>query len=95
MAKIRAPYKGPSPQKPTIYSGPNTPTAFDPDWQRFTNLNADQIAWFQAQPEWQNFLAYVALSPATAEASASVSVVNSALQSAGQPIILGTPVIAL
>jgi hypothetical protein len=47
----------PSPQKPTIYSGPAVPVAYDLGWQLFTNLTPDQIAWFQAQPEWATFTA--------------------------------------
>lgn len=74
----------PSPQKPTIYSGPLVPVSYDPDWQYFTNLTSDQIAWFQARPEWQNFLSYVALSPTIATVAAPIAVVNSGLQAAGQ-----------
>lgn len=86
------------PQKPRVYSGPDTPAAYNEDWQYFTNLTPDQIAWFQAQPEWQNFLAYVALSPFTATAAVPVAVVNATLQAAGQPVIQPIqpkPIIAL
>lgn len=76
----------PSPQPIIIYSGPATPTAYDPNWQYFTNLTPDQIAWFQAQPEWQNFLAAVALSPTTATAAMPVATVNAALQAAGKAL---------
>lgn len=68
-----------SPQKPTIYSGPTIPLVYDIDWQHFTNLTKDQIAWFQAQPEWQDFLSYVALSPKAASAAAPIAVVKSSL----------------
>jgi hypothetical protein len=46
-----------SPQKSTLYTGPDVPTAYDPDWQHFTSLTPDQIAWFQAQPEWATVVA--------------------------------------
>lgn len=72
----------PSPQKPTMYSGPDVPTTYDPDWQHFTNLTPGQIAWFQTQPEWQNFLSYVALSPKTATVGVPIAVVNAALAAA-------------
>lgn len=71
------------------YLGPSVPVAYDAGWQLFTNLTPAQIAWFQAQPEWQNFLAYVAISPATAVAAISVAAVNTALQAAGK-----TPAVA-
>lgn len=51
----------PSPQPNRIYSGPVVPVAYDSNWQYFTNLTMDQVAWFQAQPEWA---AYVATQPA-------------------------------
>ncbi len=35
-----------------LYSGPAVPIAYDANWQLFTDLTKDQIAWFQAQPEW-------------------------------------------
>ncbi len=77
---------GPSLGKPRIYSGPDVPTTYNPDWQYFKNLTPAQIGWFQAQPEWQNFLAYVALSPKTATVGVPPAVVNSALQAAGKPV---------
>lgn len=40
-----------------IYTGPDVPVSYDPNWQMFTNLTTDQIAWFQAQPEWKSFVA--------------------------------------
>lgn len=46
-----------APQPKMIYDGPEVPTAFDPNWQYFTNLTPNQIAWFQAQPEWNSFVA--------------------------------------
>lgn len=66
------------------YSGPEIPTAYDPNWQIYNNLSPAQIAWFQAQPEWQNFLSYVALNPVTATINANVSTVtiNNALAAA-------------
>lgn len=73
----------PSPQPVTIYSGPTVPTAYDSNWQYFTNLTLDQIAWFQAQPEWAAFLAYVALSPKTATPATPAVVVSGALSIAG------------
>lgn len=73
----------PSPQPNKIYAGPNVPGAYDSNWQYFTNLKPAQIAWFQAQPEWQNFLAYVALSPKAAAVATPVAVVNSALTAVG------------
>lgn len=69
----------PSPQPNRIYSGPDVPTVYDPKWQYFTNLTAAQIAWFQARPEWQNFVSYVSISPKTAMAATPVSVVSGAL----------------
>ena len=60
--RILPPNYKPSPQIPTIYTGPDIPTAYDANWQYFTNLTSDQIAWFQAQPEWA---AFVATQPAT------------------------------
>lgn len=62
------------------------PLAYDINWQRYTNLTADQIQWFQAQPEWQNFLTYVVLSPQTATVATPVAVVNGVLQVHGQVI---------
>jgi hypothetical protein len=56
---LPADYK-PSPQKPTIYTGPTIPAVYNPDWQYFTNLTSAQIAAFQAFPEWA---AYVATQP--------------------------------
>lgn len=86
MAKpIGDPNYKPSPQIPTTYFGPAMPTAYDVNWQYFTNLTKDQIAWFQAQPEWQNFLSYVALSPAAAIVAAPLAVVNSALATSKLP----------
>jgi hypothetical protein len=52
-------YPGPATQKPTIYTGPPVPTEYGAvnsdgpdDWQYFTNLTPEQIAWYQSQPEW-------------------------------------------
>ena len=56
-----------------IYTGPDIPTAYDPAWQYFTNLTSDQVSWFQAQPEWQNFLSYVAIDKSAATINANVS----------------------
>jgi hypothetical protein len=53
----------PSPQAPTIYSGPEVPIVYDPLWQYFTNLTLAQIAAFQAMPEWAAFLAKVEADP--------------------------------
>lgn len=78
---MRKPEPNPSPQKLRVYTGPPTPIAYDDNWQFFTNLTSDQVAWFQAQPEWVNYLAYVALSPNTAQAGAPASVVSSTLSS--------------
>lgn len=64
--------------KPPMYSGPEIPTAFDPNWQSFVNLTPDQIAWFQAQPEWRNFLASAELNPA-----ATVTINTNSLLNAG------------
>jgi hypothetical protein len=86
MRKLPPGYKS-SPQPVTIYSGPSVPIAYDPNWQFFTNLTPAQIAWFQAQPEWQNFLQYFALSPTTATAGVPVAVVNTALQAANIPLV--------
>lgn len=41
------------------YSGPPVPTAYDPNWQKYTNLTKPQIAWFQAQP--QDLITYATL----------------------------------
>lgn len=86
----------PSPQPITTYSGPAIPSAYDPNWQYFNNLTSDQIAWFKAQPEWQNFVAYVQLNPtaATINAGVSAATINAALAAAGQiplPPIVVTP----
>lgn len=89
------PRQPPAPQKPTQYAGPAVPAAYDDNWQYFTNLTPDQIAWFQAQPEWQNFLTFVALNPKAAAVGAPQAVVNSALQAAGQTVAVAKPVIAL
>lgn len=75
-----------NPPPPIIYTGPDVPTVYDSGWQFYTNLTSAQIAWFQSQPEWQNFLAYVALSPSTSVAGAPVDVVNAALQNARQTL---------
>lgn len=85
----------PSPQPNRTYNGPTVPTLYDPNWQYFTNLTADQIAWFQAQPEWANFLAYVALSPPTATIGVPVAVVNSVLQTVGITLVTTKPAIKL
>lgn len=85
----------PSPQPNRTYSGPTVPQSYDPNWQFFSNLTKDQILWFQAQPEWQNFLAYVALSPKTAQAATPVVIVDSMLQAAGQMVAVAKPIIAL
>lgn len=63
----------PSPPVNRTYSGPAIPAAYDPNWQLYNNLTADQIARFQAQPEWQNFVSWVALSPSTATVNADVT----------------------
>ncbi len=68
---------------PPTYSGPAVPIAYDENWQKFVNLTPAQIAWFEAQPEWHNFLAYVALSPQTATVGVPPAVVNAALQAVG------------
>lgn len=73
----------PSPQPSTLYVGPATPTAYDSNWQTYTNLTPDQMAWFKAQPEWQNYLAYVAQFPTRAGVGVPTVVVNTALQIAG------------
>jgi hypothetical protein len=49
-----------------LYTGPTVPSAYDAGWQRFTNLTQDQIAWFQAQPEWKAFVATQPAQPFTA-----------------------------
>lgn len=95
MPKALPPDYQPSPQPSLVYGGPAVPTAYDPNWQYFINLTPAQVAWFQSQPEWQNFLAYVSLSPATAEAATPVAVVNTALQTVGQTIAVTKPIIAL
>lgn len=93
----------PSPQPITLFqSPPNSngndgaaPLAYDAAWQYFTNLTPFQVAWFQAQPEWQNFLAYVALDPpnATMHAQIGVAGVNAKLQAAAvQLATVATPI---
>lgn len=74
----------PPPPKVTIYTGPAVPVAYDPNWQLFTNLKPEQVAWFQAQPEWADFVAWVALNPVTATINAQVSpaAISSALAAA-------------
>lgn len=66
----------------TIYGGPATPIAYDPNWQYFTNLTKEQVTWFQAQPEWLNFKAWVRIDPPAATINALVSevTINNALQ---------------
>lgn len=80
-----------SPQPNRTYSGPDVPTAYDPNWQFFNNLTFQQVEWFQAQPEWQNFTAWVALNPATATINANVAAatIDNALSVAGKAT-LGT-----
>lgn len=85
----------PSPQGPTVYSGPTTPTAYDPNWQFYTNLTFVQKAWFEAQPEWQNFKAFAAANPTKASPGMAVADVNSGLQASGMAVITAKPVIAL
>lgn len=70
MVNLRSPDQGPPP--PPRYTGPTIPTAYDPNWQLFVNLTPAQIAWFQAQPEWQTFLTYVAQNPAQATIHAEI-----------------------
>lgn len=64
----------PSPQKARSYNGPDIPQSYDPDWQHFTNLTKDQIAWFQAQPEWSDFISYVSAAGPAAMINSAVSV---------------------
>lgn len=87
MANLSRP---PNTMPPPIrtYTGSATPAAYDPNWQYFTNLTPDQIAWFQAQPEWQNFLSYRALSPKTTPIGVPVAVVNSALQAVNKTLAI-------
>lgn len=68
------------------------PLAYDVNWQYFTNLTSAQIEWFQAQPEWQNFLTYVTMSPTTATAATPIATVDSALQAAGK-VLATTPLL--
>lgn len=85
--RFQIPNYKPSPQ-PKRISGLNgaLPTAYDDGWQLFTDLSPEQIAAYQAMPEWQNFLDYVALSPKTATTATPAAVVNGALQTV-QPLI--------
>lgn len=79
----------PSPQLNRTYSGPAVPTAYDVNWQIYTNLTPDQIAWFQAQPEWANFVAWVALNPAQATGqpwAPSPTEISTILQTAGRTV---------
>lgn len=89
-------------QRPTIafpsipvYTGPSVPTAYDSSWQLYTNLTPAQIDWFQAQPEWQSFIEWIALSSATATINAMVSeaTISAALAAAQSkpPVIGPTP----
>lgn len=57
------------------------PTAYDPNWQTYTDLTREQILAFQSMPEWQNFLSFVAMSPSTATTGVSTTVVDAALTS--------------
>lgn len=72
MARFKPP-KNVLPQPNRTYSGPLVPVAYDANWQLFNNLTQDQIAWFQAQPQWQDFVSWVALSPVAATINAGVS----------------------
>lgn len=72
----RPPNYRPSPPVNRTYSGPSVPAAYDPNWQLYNNLTRGQISWFQAQPEWQDFITYVSASPRTATAAASPILVN-------------------
>lgn len=64
----------PSPQPIKLFQSPPAsnnndgamPLAYDRGWQHFTNLTPEQVAWFQAQPEWQNYISWVGLNPAQA-----------------------------
>lgn len=63
----------PSPQAPTIYQSPPgsggndgaMPTAYNFNWQYFTNLTPAQITWFESQPDWADFVAAVTANPTT------------------------------
>lgn len=80
---IQNPNYKPSPQPNRIYSGPEVPTAYDPNWQLFTNLTPNQIAWFQSQPEWGDFVSWVAaVGPdATTNSEVSAASITAALLS--------------
>src|SRR5690348_5565167 len=67
------------PQPPVIYSGPAVPTAYYSNWQYFTNLTKEQVAWFRAQPEWADFLSAVSLSPTNAKAGMDANAINAIL----------------
>lgn len=80
----------PQPPPPTV-SGLNgaMPTVYNVKWQTFTDLTPAQVDWYRAQPEWQNFMAWVALDPpnATIHANApDMATIIAALQAANQPI---------
>ncbi len=64
------------------------PNAYDSNWQLYTDLTPAQIAAFQAMPEWQNFLNYVALAPKTATVAVPTSVVESTLAIAANSLQL-------
>lgn len=83
----------PSPQRVTVYTGPAVPTVYDPNWQFLTNLTFAQKSWFEAQPEWQDFLAFAAANPTAASPGMSVSAVSAGLGAFG--IMSAKPVIAL
>lgn len=50
------------PQPPPKYGSDKIPTAYDANWQFYVDLTLEQIAAFQAMPEWA---AYVATQPVT------------------------------
>lgn len=89
--RIFSPNYKPSPQPVRIYSGPIVPNAYDPNWQYFTNLTKDQIAWFQAQPEWSDFVAYVAAAgpSATINANVTTATINATISAGAVKLNVG------
>lgn len=90
--RILDPTYKPSPQ-PNRISGLNgaIPTQWDAGWQFYTDLTPDQVAAFQAMPEWQDFLrsfnAWVNPAGLNVSSEAAPSLTQDFIQSLGGAIL--------
>lgn len=89
--RLVSPGVAPPPPPAQIYTGPLVPVAYDDNWQHFINLTPEQIAWYEAQPEWQNFCSYVALVPEAASVAMPAEVVAASLDIMGQSQLIQVP----